>query len=521
MKMSSKKSQHVIGIDVGTTTVRALVYNEKGEVVAQASSNIEAVIPNQGWYEIDPDNLWEKVCHVIRECISSTGLNASAISSMGISCQRATFTTWSAVTGKHFHNLVTWKDIRADSYVNMWNKSLTMKTLRTGGKFLYWLTRMPRYKAAGILKLYNKMVTMRLLWMLDHVPGLRDAANRNEVMFGCVDTWILYKLTGKHVTEASNIAATGIYDPFTMDYASWVFNMFDIPMSMMPKIVDSCGDHFGATKPGLFGVSIPIKAVLADQSASVFGSGCNRVGSAKITMGTGSFLDVVTSSPHASLNGLVPLVAWKIHGDTSYLAEGSVHDTGIVMEWARSIDLFHNIEETSQIADSAASSGGVYFIPGFHGLQAPVMDPTATAGFLGMTLSSTKQEMLRAVLESISFSQKHLVEAFLQETDYKFEKLVVDGGVARNNFIVQMIANLTGLPVIRPESVEMSVWGVASLAGLEQGVWAHMSDLDSIRSKGLSQVFRRQEGSQQVIEVYQKWLEACRRFTNWNSSESD
>jgi len=145
MKMSSKKSQHVIGIDVGTTTVRALVYNEKGEVVAQASSNIEAVIPNQGWYEIDPDNLWEKVCHVIRECISSTGLNASAISSMGISCQRATFTTWSAVTGKHFHNLVTWKDIRADSYVNMWNKSLTMKTLRTGGKFLYWLTRMPRY----------------------------------------------------------------------------------------------------------------------------------------------------------------------------------------------------------------------------------------------------------------------------------------------------------------------------------------------------------------------------------------
>ena len=202
-------------------------------------------------------------------------------------------------------------------------------------------------------------------------------------MFGCVDTWILYKLTGKHITEVSNIAATGIYDPFTMQYASWVFNLFNIPMSMMPRIVDSTGDHFGCVKSDLFGSSIPIRAVLADQSASVFGSGCYRLGSAKITMGTGSFLDVVTSSPHASLNGLIPLVAWKIGGETLYLAEGSVHDTGVVMEWGRSTALISHLDTSSDEARQLEDNGGVYFVPGFHGLQAPVMDSSATAGFIG------------------------------------------------------------------------------------------------------------------------------------------
>merc|ERR1711887_434833 len=191
---------------------------------------------------------------------------------------------------------------------------------------------------------------MRLAWMLDHVPGLRDAANRGEVI------------------------------------------MFNLPMSIMPKVVDSCGDHFGSTKPQLLGCPIPIKAILADQSASVFGSGCYKTGSAKITMGTGSFLDVVTAAPHASLNGLIPLVAWKIGEETSYLAEGSVHDTGVMMNWAQSTGLFQNIKETSDIAENLSGNGGVYFVPGFHGLQAPIMDPSATAGFIGLNLVTTKEE---------------------------------------------------------------------------------------------------------------------------------
>jgi len=511
-----RQSKYVLGIDVGTTTVRSMVFDAQGDVKGESQCPLQHIMPSTGWCELDPEDLWTKVCEVMTASITAADLRPADISALGISCQRASFTCWSAVTGRPCHNLITWKDVRADSYVKQWNSSLTINGLRAGGKVLHWCTGQPRYKAASILRLYNQMVTMRLLWVLDNVPGLREAADRHEIMFGCVDSWLLYKMTGKHMTEVSNIAATGIYDPFTLQYASWMFTMFNIPKSMMPEIVDSCGDHFGSTKSDLFGSPIPIKVVMADQSASVFASGCYRTGSAKITMGTGSFLDVVTSSPHASLNGLIPLVAWKIRDETVFLAEGSVHDTGVVVEWARNNELYTDISTTSDIASSLDSNGGVFFVPGFHGLQAPVQDPTATAGFIGLSIASTKQQMLRAILESIAFSQKQLVEAFLSETDYKFEKLIVDGGVARNNFILQTIANLTGLPVIRPNSVEMSVWGVASLAGLEVGIWDCRETLDSIRGRG--EVFSRQGDTTSCsLEDYTKWLEACRRFTHWHS----
>jgi len=510
--------KYVIGLDVGTTTARSFVYDVQGAVVGEAHSTLGLMSPNPGWSEIDPEELWMKVLEVLRNCISSAGLQASDIGSIGISCQRATFTCWSAVTGRHFHNFVTWKDLRADRYVNEWNASFSMKALRLGSKLLYWGSRQARYKAASILKLYNNMVTMRLAWMLDHVPGLRDAANKGEVMFGCVDSWILYKLTGKHITEISNIAATGFYDPFTLQYSAVHLALFSLPFSIMPKVVDSCGDHFGSTNPQLLGSPIPIKAVLADQSASVFGSGCYKTGSAKITMGTGSFLDVVTAQPHASLNGLIPLIAWKIGQDISYLAEGSVHDTGVIMNWAQSTGLFQNVDDTSDIAKSLDGNGGVYFVPGFHGLQAPVMDPSATAGFIGLSLDTTKGQMLRALLESVAFSQKQLVEAFLSETDYKFEKLVVDGGVARNDFILQMISNLTGLPVIRPDTVEMSVWGVASLAGLQVGMWRDREELARMRQKG-DTFHRVREGN--VLTEYKMWLNACKRFTQWHVNQDD
>lgn len=376
--MSSE--QFVLGLDVGTSTVRSCVYNVHGKVVGSAATTVEVISPQPGWVEMEPDQLWGKVVEVLRLSISSAGLTARQITSLGISCQRGTFTCWHKETGEHFHNLITWQDLRADSYVRDWNNSMTMRGLRLGGRMLHWITRQARYKAAGILRLNNGMVTMRLLWVLDNVPKLRQAVEAGEVMFGCVDSWLIYKLTGKHITEVSNIAATGLFDPFTLQYAGWAFNMFSIPMSIMPEVVDSCGDHFGSTKYEILDHAVPIRAVLADQSASAFGSACYKPGSAKITMGTGSFLDVVTAKPHASMDGLVPLVGWKIGKETTYLAEGSVHGTGVMVNWAKTVGLFENITDISETVSELASSKGVYFVPGFHGLQAPVMDSTAAAG---------------------------------------------------------------------------------------------------------------------------------------------
>jgi len=505
----------VIGLDVGTTTLRSYVYDINGQVVGSADTRVETISPQPGWVEIKPDLLWEKVVEVLRESIRSAGLGAKQISSMGISCQRATFTCWNRKTGEHFHNLITWQDLRADSYVRDWNNSITMKGLRLGGKLLYWVTRLSRYKAAGIMKLDNRMVIMRLLWALENIPRLKEAVEAGEAMFGCVDSWLLYKLTGKHQTEVSNIAATGLFDPFTMDYAGWAFNLFSLPLSIMPEVVDSCGDHFGITRSDILGHSVPIRAVLADQSASAFGSSCHTVGSAKITLGTGSFLDVVTAKPHASMEGLVPLVAWRIGEDTAFLAEGSVNDTGVMIAWAKTVGLFDNIDEISETVSALPNSNGVYFVPGFHGLKAPVQDSTASAGFIGLRLNTTKEEMLRALLESIGFSMKKLVDVYMSETGNHLDQVAVDGGVSRNDFIVQMMADLTGVSIVRPGNVEVSAWGVAGLAGLGVGVWQDREQLGRLRGEKVDTFIRRKEWDNN--EDYKKWVEACKRFTKWNT----
>jgi len=512
-------AHYVIGLDVGTTTVRSYVYDKDGQVVGSGDTVVDIVSPQQGWVEIDPDLLWDKVVMVIQQSITTAGITAGQVSSLGISCQRATFTCWHKKTGEYFHNFITWKDMRADNYVREWNNSFTLKGLRMGGKLLHWLTRMPRYKAAGILKLNNGMVVMRLLWALENIPELKKAVSEGDAMFGCVDTWLLYKLTGNHKTEVSNIAATGLFDPFTMQYAGWAFSLFSLPLSIMPEVVDSCGEHFGAVRSDILGHSVPVRAVLADQSASAFGSSCYSPGSAKITLGTGSFLDVITSKPHASMEGLVPLVGWRIEDDTTYLAEGCVHDTGVMVSWAKTVGLFDNIDDISDIVSALPSSNGLYFIPGFHGLQVPIQDSSATAGFLGLRLNTTKEEMLRAVLESIAYSLTKLVSVFISETRDTLAQVVVDGGVSRNNFIVQMIADLTGITIIRPDNVEVSAWGVAALAGLGAGVWQNRDQLDKIKGKNGEVFIRRKEWTDS--KGYSKWEEACERFTLWNINNND
>lgn len=516
-----EEEKYILGLDIGTTTVRCIVYDKDGSIKGTATDAVEIIAPHTGWAEIDPDQLWIKVVGVLRGSLENSGVKPSQVASLGISSQRASFTIWNKITGKYYHNFITWMDLRADKLVNEWNNSVSLRSLRFGGKVLHGLTRMPRWKAASIYTMINKSVPMRLLWAFENISGLRQAAKRDEVMFGCVDTWILHKLTGKHVTEVSNAAATGMFDPFTFTWGAFIFNMIGLPMTMLPEVVDSAGDHFGMTPSDLFGIPIPIKAVLADQSASVFGSGCwapgSASGSAKMTMGTGSFFDVVTEQPHASMNGLIPLVGWKIGEDVKFLAEGSVHDTGGMVTWGKKIGMYEDLKQISETVSELPSSGGVYFVPGFHGLQAPVTDPTATAGFIGLSLNTTKEEMLRALLESISFSMRKLVDAFVSETNVKFSRFVVDGGVAQNDFILQQIAELTSLPVIRADTVEMSAWGVASMAGIQVGMWKNKETVAALRHG--TEEFRSSNNSSlqaECLKNYEKWTEACYRFQGWH-----
>ncbi|TRY74858.1 hypothetical protein TCAL_11213 [Tigriopus californicus] len=512
----------VLVLDVGTTTVKAFIFDGTAQVLGQASVKLNLVYPHPGWVEIKPDHLWDCVVRVIQEAQKDSGIGFKEITCMGISTLRATFVTWNKTTGKEFHNFITWKDIRADALVKSWNQSLTMKGLRAGSGALHFLTGQKRFKVASILSLQNKMVNMRLLWALQNCPDLAQAAKSSNALFGTVDTWLLYKLSkgSKHMSDVGNASATGLYDPFTMAYGDWAFKLFGIPQNIMPEVVDTAGSHFGAVDPSIFGSSIPIRSIMADQSAAAFGSGCFQLGDAKMTLGTGSFLDVNSGQkPHASINGLVPVIGWRTKDDLVFFAEGCKNDTSSVIEWGLGMNFFEDPAETSDIAESVANQDfSLFFVPGFCGLQAPISDPSATAGLIGMNPKTSRPDIVRAILESIAFTMKQLVQTMDEESDYEIKDIQIDGGVSCNNFIVQMIANLTGRPIFRASSSEMSAFGTAFMAGLNEGVWNSLEDLKKLRS--IERVFQPCQDEKHLADLkrhYERWIAACHRFTHWNT----
>ncbi|CAL7939610.1 unnamed protein product [Xylocopa violacea] len=393
--------KYVGALDVGTTTVRFHVIDEQANTVAFFADKIRLLYPEPGHVEIDPDELWRTIVYVIKRTLEESGIKLESIACLGISTQRSTFITWNLKDGKHYHNFITWKDLRADSMVKEWNSSITMKLMRLGSQILYTITRRKRFLACSVFKFMNTQMTLRLLWVLQHVPGLQEAANSGNAVFGGVDSWLLYKLTGKHVTDVSSASATGLFDPFIMCWSGVLINLLKIPLSIFPEVVDT-SRNFGVTSKEIFGIEIPILCSMADQSASLFGSRSTQPGSFKITMGTGTFVNVNTGSkPHASVTGLYPLVGWRINDELVYMVEGASNDTGTLIEWAQKIGLINQPDETASIASSVNDTDGVYFVPAFSGLQAPINDYSAATGFIGMKPTTEKSHIVRSLLERL------------------------------------------------------------------------------------------------------------------------
>ncbi|XP_033228077.1 putative glycerol kinase 5 isoform X2 [Belonocnema kinseyi] len=415
--------KYVAALDVGTTTVRCHILDENAVTIVSSAEKVELLYPKSGYVEIDPDDLWTTICKVCKYCIQESGIDPKLISCLGISSQRGTFLTWDLETGKHYHKFITWKDLRADTMVKEWNSSFTMKTLRAGSNALYAFFRSKRFLAGSVLKLMNTQTTLRLLWAVQNVPGLQEAAIRGKAVYGGVDCWLLYKLTGKHVTDVSSASATGLFDPFTMEWAGWALGIFKLPRSLFPEVRDTAG-NFGTVPKDLFGAEIPIFCSMADQAASLYGSGCFKPGDLKVTMGTGSFLNVNTGQePHASVTGLYPLVGWRLGSELVYVVEGASNDTGSLIEWAKFLGIINQFSETSDLANSVEDSNGVYFVPAFSGLQAPINDPLAAAGFLGLKPTSGKAHLTRSLLESLVFRILLLYKALLNETRFSYQRI--------------------------------------------------------------------------------------------------
>lgn len=502
----------VAAVDVGTTYARCQIYNKSGKVCGSSDKQIELLHPQLGREEINPDHVWKSFVSVVKEALVDASLTAQQISCMGISTQRNTFTTWNRHTGATYHNFITWKDLRATKLTEEWNNSWSMKFLRSGGKLLHSISRQKRFLAASILVFATEHVITRLKWVLENVDGLQESAESGDAIFGMIETWLLWKVTKgkKHCSDYSCVSSTAMFDPFLMDWGDMFLKLFSIPKTLLPELKDTSG-LFGYCDPDIFGAPIPITCLVADQQAAMFGERCFGRGDVKCTMGTGSFLDINTGDkPHTSLNGLYPLIGWKYGSEIAYIAEGKSNDTGTAISWLQTIGLVSNPEECDEIAKSISTSNGVHFVPAFSGLQAPLNDNSACAGFLGICPTTQREHLVRAVLESLAFRVKQIYDIMELETDYSPKKICVDGGVANSDFILQMLADLTHHPVERPVHTEMSALGAAYFAGLAVGVWKNKEELANLAKP--TQTFI---PNGRATSEFREWERAVSRCMQW------
>ncbi|XP_051553087.1 putative glycerol kinase 5 isoform X1 [Myxocyprinus asiaticus] len=516
-----KRDTFILSVDVGTTSVRCHVYDKSANIRGSCTAEVSLLYPQPGWVEIDPEELWKGFVTVVKGAVQDSGLQMCQMEGLGISTQRATFMNWDRNTGKPFHNFITWQDLRAAELVRSWNRSCTMKMVHGVLKMLHFITRQKRFLAASLVVFTTQHVSLRLVWALNNIPQLRQAIEDGTCYFGTMDTWLLYKLTKGtvHATDYSNASATAIFDSYQLCWSGFLCSLLSIPLSILPS-VQNTSHNFGSSDPSIFGVPIPIMSVMADQQAAMFGECCFDTGDVKITMGTGTFMDINTGNkPHTSVAGLYPLVGWKIGADVVYLAEGNAAGTGAAIKWAQDLELFSNVKETEAIATSVEDSDGVYFVPSFSGLQAPLNDPKACASFMGLKPSTTKSHLVRAILESVAFRNKQLYDVMLRETRIPITKIRADGGVCTNDFIMQLTADLLGRKIARPTHYDMSCLGAAFVAGLGTGFWRNQEELKKLQNT--DQLFLPQrckaEGDKkgQYGDVLQSWEMALQRSMHW------
>ncbi|XP_029726294.2 putative glycerol kinase 5 [Aedes albopictus] len=527
--------RYIASLDIGTTTIRCFIYAAKRDigkldVVGSAFEQVELVYPAPGQVEIVPSQLWDSVISTIANAIKSAKLTAKQIACLSITTQRNTFTCWNKLTGNVYHNFITWKDLRADQLVQQWNRSFKLRALKTGARLLHFFTRNKRFLAGSVIKLMNPQVTMRLAWVLQNNVELQRDVKDGNVLYGTIDSWLLYRLRQgldqsrvvEHIGDVTNCTSTGFYDPFGQEWAGWALNLFNIKKELLPKVVDNSYD-FGYIDESLFGSPIKIGTSISDQSASLWGNCCFDKGEVKITMGTGSFLNVNTGTTClASVHGLYPLVGYKMATCDStelvYLMEGASNDNGSIIEWAMSIGLFTDPRDSASMALSVSDSDGVSFIPAFSGLGPPIRDDTAGTGFIGIKASTSKEHLVRAILESLTYRIALLYVCALEETRYTFTRIKVDGGVSRNDFICQTLADLTGLPVERGEVADSTALGAMFLAGLNVGIWHSKQELIDIRK--IDRVFEPNAANKNnCLKSMRSWERAVERFKRWYIAE--
>ncbi len=499
-KEVEKLNKYILAIDQGTTSSRAIIFDHEGNIVNSSQREFSQLYPKPGWVEHNPDEIWGTTIGVIANVLGVSNIQPEQISAIGITNQRETTIIWDAKTGEPVYNAIVWQDRRTSSICD---------ELREKG-----YEELIRNKTGLLIDAYFSGTKIK--WLLDNVEGVRKRAEKGELRFGTVDSWLIWKLTrGKvHVTDYTNASRTMIYNIFDLKWDDDLLNILDIPRSLLPEVKES-SKIYGYTDSSVFGASVPISGIAGDQQAATFGQLCFEKGMAKNTYGTGCFMLLNTSDiPVKSKSGLLTTIAWGLNGKVEYALEGSVFVAGAAIQWLRDqLRLIDTSADSEYFATKVEDNGGVYFVPAFTGLGAPYWDMYARGAIFGLTRGSRKEHIIRATLESIAYSTKDVLEAMEKDSGLSLRKLRADGGASENNFLMQFQADILGIEVERPLIVETTALGAAFLAGLAVGYWKDKEELKEIWR--CEKCFQPNMLNTDREKLYTGWKKAVDRVKNW------
>lgn len=489
-----------MALDQGTTSSRAIIFDENGTIKGVTNREFTQIYPKPGWVEHDPMEIWGSQNGVAREVLSKSGLTPSDIAAIGITNQRETTIVWDKNTGKPVYNAIVWQCRRTAPICD---------ELKAKG-----LTETIREKTGLVIDAYFSGTKIK--WILDNVEGAREKAEKGELLFGNVDTWLIWNLTGGkvHVTDYSNASRTMLFNIHTLDWDDDILAELNIPRAMLPKVMPS-SHVYGYTTSEVFGGEVPIAGDAGDQQAALFGQACYSPGMAKNTYGTGCFMLMNTGEKAVkSESGLLTTIAWGVNGKVEYALEGSIFIAGAVVQWLRDeLRILDNAAQSEELATKVQDNNGVYLVPAFVGLGAPYWDMYARGTIVGLTRGAKREHIVRAALESICYQTRDVLEAMQKDSGITLKNLKVDGGAVANNFLMQFQSDILGVPVDRPKVIETTALGAAYLAGLAVGYW---KDKDDIASKWqIDRTFQPEMDSENREKLYKGWKKAVERALNW------
>ena len=496
--------KYMMALDSGTTSNRCILFDRAGRIVSIAQREFTQYFPQPGWVEHDANEIWATLLGVAVEAMQMAGAAAADIAAIGITNQRETTIVWDKATGEPVYNAIVWQCRRTSEYCD---------ELRARG-----LTARFREKTGLVLDAYFSAT--KLHWLLENVPGVRERAAKGELLFGTVETWLIWKLTGgrAHVTDYSNASRTMLFNINTLDWDEEILAELNIPRSMLPKPLPSSG-LLGTTDPSLLGGEIPITGAAGDQQAALFGQTCFQPGEAKNTYGTGCFLLMNTGEkPVFSQNGLVTTIAWGLGEKVTYALEGSIFVAGAAIQWLRDeMKLIANAAESEAVAQEVVDTNGCYVVPAFTGLGAPYWDQYARGAIVGLTRGCNRAHIVRATLDSLTYQTYDVLNAMRADSGIALASLKVDGGASANNYLMQTQADVIGAPVLRPTCVESTAMGAAYLAGLAVGFWRDQAEIRKIWA--VDRTFEPQLDAKSRDARLHGWHRAVQRAFDWAKEE--